>query len=276
MPNIKEVDITQVLLIEDNPFDAAFIENQLYRYPYKVNCRESLADGIDFILKNRCDVALLDLNIIDSHGEETLFFLSMYAKAFPILVISGMDESDLNTNPILLGAQDFLPKADVTSKKLDWAIRSSMERHRSLREAQLQVHHLDYISKNPEVTYDAIAISLKDRDHVNFDVLSEKFESLLSKKMEILPMEILPIDQSLNTLDNALSAYAHVLKSLGLGSKDLFDLHERSVQKATKGVVLAQKTAIRESAYSLLTDLMSRLVDTYRKECFSEVQDQVI
>jgi len=137
MQNIKSI------VVEDDPFDAEFIQHQLTKLPYRISHKESLWDSIKHIVDHKCDVALLDLNVLDSQGEESVAFLSKYAPTFPIVVISGVEEKNLSMDPIDLGAQEFLQKCDVTSKVFDRSTKSSIRRHQKQRESKIQLYILD-------------------------------------------------------------------------------------------------------------------------------------
>lgn len=78
------------------------------------------------------DVVLLDLNLPDSVGLKTLLRMKTLLPGLPIVVLSGSDERDLALPSLRQGAQDFLPKEQLSGQGLVRALRHAVERHRSL------------------------------------------------------------------------------------------------------------------------------------------------
>lgn len=65
----------KVLLIEDNPGDAEFIEDMLGESEFgtfKFKSVETLNEGLEYLENNEIQVLLLDLNLPDSTDLETL------------------------------------------------------------------------------------------------------------------------------------------------------------------------------------------------------------
>jgi two-component system sensor histidine kinase UhpB len=85
------------------------------------------------------DLVLLDLGLPDSQGLDT--FLRAYEPAshLPFLVLTGYADETLGSTAVRQGAQDYLPKGEVTGSLLHRAIRYAIERKRS--EASLAAEH---------------------------------------------------------------------------------------------------------------------------------------
>lgn len=97
----------------------------------------SLTDALGKLRTARFDVVLLDLDLPDSMGLDTLRVVIAEAGAPPVVVLTGSDEA-LAEEAIRSGAQDYLTKAELTRRHLATSLRYAVERGRSrerLREA---------------------------------------------------------------------------------------------------------------------------------------------
>jgi DNA-binding NarL/FixJ family response regulator len=72
------------------------------------------------------DVALLDLNLPDSTGLETMKRFRQEMPQIPIVVLTGVDDRNLALRAIAAGAQEYLVKDETTINRLlqamKWAI----------------------------------------------------------------------------------------------------------------------------------------------------------
>ncbi len=130
---------TQVLLIEDNPGDADLVRLRLVEgdSAMHVNCVNRLADGLASLSKDIPAVVLLDLNLPDSRGAETFRRVMEHSPNVPVVVLSGQDDEALAIKAVHQGVQDYLLKADISSKHLERAIRYAVERQGLLRALEI-------------------------------------------------------------------------------------------------------------------------------------------
>ena len=85
----------KVLLVEDNPADARFIGKLLARGTtrlLKLVSVETLAETIETVASQSFDAILLDLNLPDSCGLETLRQTHEISGEVPIVVFTGLDD----------------------------------------------------------------------------------------------------------------------------------------------------------------------------------------
>jgi signal transduction histidine kinase len=130
-----------VLLIEDNPGDALLIREMLRDARDAVFVLETcatLADGVSALLKRRYDVVLLDINLPDSSGTQTVQRLLHHHPENAVVVMTGFDDQESAVEALKAGAQDYLVKGETNSNLLVRSIRYAIERHRiDLAEAEL-------------------------------------------------------------------------------------------------------------------------------------------
>ncbi|WP_158965617.1 GGDEF domain-containing response regulator [Paraglaciecola sp. L3A3] len=124
-----KTDIT-IYLLEDNSDD-------IYLFKQIVNaddsCRyitvdfasvTSLQKSLEYIIP---DLLVIDLNISESLGLQTLKDVKEISQDLPIIVLTGSDET-LGLQAIKLGAQDYLLKDEVSTHSLKRAISYARER----------------------------------------------------------------------------------------------------------------------------------------------------
>jgi diguanylate cyclase (GGDEF)-like protein len=128
-----------VLVVEDNPDDAMLLSvllEELPSEPYRLMRASHLANAIDLAGTGRPEVILLDLNLPDGRGLESLTRLREAHPDIPIVVLTGDDDERLAMAAVRAGAQDYLVKGRVDSWTLARTIRHSLERHRLLGELE--------------------------------------------------------------------------------------------------------------------------------------------
>jgi signal transduction histidine kinase len=130
---MTDLNAMRVLLIEDNPGDARLIREMLVQdaaEAYTIHHAETLANGVDAVTGQACDVALLDLTLPDCTGMDTLSTLCAAAPDLPIVVLTGFDDRALGLEALHIGAQDYLVKGETSGPTLQRALRYAIERKR--------------------------------------------------------------------------------------------------------------------------------------------------
>src|SRR5690242_2585830 len=122
-----------ILLVEDNPVDAAFVMGLLRNDPQCGPCRHvtDLTAALVELSTAEVDVVLLDLNLEDSSGYETFDSVRRATNRAAILVLSGSDDEELASRTVREGGQDYLVKGSFDRKLLVRAIRYAMDRKAS-------------------------------------------------------------------------------------------------------------------------------------------------
>src|SRR5208282_2176096 len=124
---------TAVLLVEDSALEARLVERLLdHAGPghFCVTHAASLAKALLYLRQPDIDVVLLDLNLPDSTGLQTLRRILAQGLRPPIVVLTGADES-VGLHAMREGAQDYIPKDQLKASLLARSLRYAIERHRS-------------------------------------------------------------------------------------------------------------------------------------------------
>lgn len=135
----------KILLVEDDPTSAEFTEVLLSgsEDDFDVETVETLADAKASLSKKEFDLILLDLNLPDSKGTETIEKVYEKSPSTPIVLLTSIADEKLGVKAIHAGANDYLVKDNTYAKLLIRSIRYAIERKKSEKIR----HKLDEASK---------------------------------------------------------------------------------------------------------------------------------
>lgn len=131
-----------VLIVEDEPGDANLIRIQLLERDasaFEVLIASSLQEARALVAargEGRPDVVLLDLNLPDSTGLDTVRRMRDMLPDCPVVVLTGMDSPEAIGSALHGGAEDYLVKGG-DGGSLRKAVRYAMLRHQRDEDARL-------------------------------------------------------------------------------------------------------------------------------------------
>ena len=121
-----------ILLVEDDPVSAHLALSSLQPSPagsdWQLSHVQTLAEAC--ALKEPPDLVLLDLTLPDARGLETLTRLRERFAFVPVILLTGVEDPEIEESALRAGAQDFLGKDELTPRTLRRVVRYAMERHR--------------------------------------------------------------------------------------------------------------------------------------------------
>jgi len=100
----------RILLVEDDPTTSRSVEMMLTSANLNVYATDLGEEGIDLARLYDYDLILLDLNLPDMTGHEVLRQLRMSKIDTPILILSGMDDTENKIKGFGFGADDYMTK----------------------------------------------------------------------------------------------------------------------------------------------------------------------
>jgi len=144
MPKIR------LLLVEDNAGDARLIREMLKEADgifFEVSLAAGLKAALDTIREDELDTILLDLNLPDSRGLETLDRVLAEARRVPVIILTGLDDKDSALAAIKKGAQEYLVKGQFHGDVLVRLIQYAIERKRMETDLQLAADALRLLNR---------------------------------------------------------------------------------------------------------------------------------
>ncbi len=158
----KEQEIIKVLLVEDDHGVARLIKRMLsdeWKNNFLITHTEGLEEAFKSITTESLDIILLDLNLSDSKGLNTLRKMKDRKINVPIVVLTGIEDDIIRIKAVKEGAQDYLNKDRINRDILVRSIVHSIERYRM----QLKIQESEE-KHRALVNYASDAIVLSDMD----------------------------------------------------------------------------------------------------------------
>src|SRR5271157_4443456 len=122
-----------ILLIEDNAGDTRLVKEYLQDakwFSTTLMQVDRLKDGLEILCKDEIHVIVLDLNLPDSQGLNTLQKVIQNFPHIPIVILTGFNDESTILTALQEGAQDYIVKGELTPNLLTKSIRYAIERHR--------------------------------------------------------------------------------------------------------------------------------------------------
>jgi signal transduction histidine kinase len=136
----------RLLVVEDNPGDARLVQEYLMEGlglgAEVIILARSLAEARQRLGESGFDVILLDPELPDSLGIETLVAAREAAPDLPIVVLAGLNDQETALQAVREGAQDYVLKSELSPSSLARCIHYASERHRMQKELRAHAHRL--------------------------------------------------------------------------------------------------------------------------------------
>ncbi len=188
-----------ILVIEDNRGDFELIKETLKssKTDYNLTWKQTLREGINHLKNNLVDSILLDLNLPDSFGIETLHEVIRINKDSSIMVLTGNANEQLGLEAMKIGAHDYLIKSELEPASLPSAIRYAIERkeseiilknHQIILEKEVENRTNELVKTNQKLreeieTRKKVEKSLKESEE-NFRLISTSAKDAIVKMDE--------------------------------------------------------------------------------------------
>jgi adenylate cyclase len=102
----------RVLVVDDDRVNRMLLTRSLEREGHRVRCAENGAEALELLHDDPCDVVLLDIVMPELDGVSVLEHVKgdPALQDVPVIMISGVDDSESVVRCIEIGADDYLPK----------------------------------------------------------------------------------------------------------------------------------------------------------------------
>lgn len=211
-----------MLLIEDNPGDARLIVElikEAIEFKCSIDVAVTLNEGSQKLDERSFDVVLLDLTLPDSNGLETYRHLSEKHPNAPVIVLTGMDDSEMALAAVKIGAQDYLQKTGLTGELLVKSIVFAIERKR----AQIELVKLnDELEEKVIERTEELARALEEEKELG--EMKSSFVTMASHEFR-------------TPLSGILSATELIQKYNNLGVTDKQEKHLTRIKKSVRQLV---------------------------------------
>src|ERR1700759_2230188 len=156
-----DIQPIHILVVEDNPGDLFLFKEFLHGTDLPVadiRHAASLGDAKQLLAIHSADLLFLDLSLPDSFGLESYTLLQPFTQRVAVILLTGLNDTKIAMQALVMGAQDYLVKGDFDEKLLARAIRYSLERLRNLqylRESEERYRELFNNNPMPMWVFDA-------------------------------------------------------------------------------------------------------------------------
>lgn len=196
-------DPLTILLVEDNPGDARYIE-EIFHDADELTARtveqsdgdsprsnegdvsepvvihETRLDaGIDRLSEAPVDVVLLDLNLPDSRGLETVTTFHQHVNAVPLIVLTGLQDRQLGMDALAGGADEYLVKDEINADLLIRSVFYAINSKANERELEQQRDQLAMLNALNDLVQEIshLAIESSSREELEQSVCDTLAES---------------------------------------------------------------------------------------------------
>ncbi|MEE9454029.1 MAG: response regulator transcription factor [Paracoccaceae bacterium] len=172
----------RVLLIEDDPTTSKSIEMMLSSANLNVYATDLGEEGIDLAKLYDYDIILLDLNLPDMTGHEVLRQLRVAKVETPILILSGMDDTESKIKGFGFGADDYLTKP-FHREELVARIHAIVRRSKGHAQSVITTGRIAVNLDAKTVAVDEKPMHLTGKEYQMLELLSLRKGTTLTKEM---------------------------------------------------------------------------------------------
>ncbi len=267
-----QIEKLHILFVEDNIFQArltiSIIETHL---GMRLTHVTTLAETIAKLKTESYDLILLDLNLPDSSGLQTLIAIQQTAPASAVVIITAREDENLAQEAVEHGAQDFIHKSNLDPELLRRSIRYAILRHQTQMELHVlkqrqedairhTLHEIEELdsAQREELNVTSKEESLRKRNPESFNRLLNLYMYLIDNFMKRISegKSILGITQSLCTK----------LFEVNANPNDVNDLHLSSLKKYLADKTPEEEKAILVDGRMFALEVMGNLAEVYRAE----------
>jgi DNA-binding NarL/FixJ family response regulator len=175
--------VIYVLLVEDDIDYSALLRRRLMgklntdpELTFVVAQTGLLNEAIEYTMHHEVDVVVLDLNLPDAAGLDTLIRVRQATPNAATIVLTGRDDQALATQALKMGAQDYLCKGNFNTELLIRAIRYALDRKTSERVLSQVEEKLRQVNGHQEVT--EVTTQTTDQEP---EAIANDFDTLLAR-----------------------------------------------------------------------------------------------
>ncbi|MBI1200413.1 MAG: response regulator [Phenylobacterium sp.] len=255
-----------LLLVEDNPADAETVRTLLNEADsdlYRVEHAGRLSEAVAILKAEPVDVVLLDLNLPDCTGLDSVRAVHEAAGGAPIVVLTGVGDDRLGQACMDAGAQDYLEKDDVRSRNLLRAIGYAITRVRETQLRELKDALDAYRELSSATQHTSVTAVLAGSGPMSLQH-PEIFNGIVAAYFDLIAPYLGGHVTQLNPPRTQMEHVATRLGDANAGPRDLLDVHLMALERANELGGESQSRIIVFESRLLALQMMGLLVEYYR------------
>jgi two-component system cell cycle response regulator CtrA len=172
----------RVLLIEDDQNTSKSIELMLTAEGFNVYTTDLGEEGLDLGKLYDYDIICLDLNLPDMHGYDVLKKLRVAKVRTPVMILSGIGETDSKVRALGFGADDYITKP-FHREELVARIHAVVRRSQGHSQPVIRTGKLAVNLDAKTVEVDGSHLHLTGKEYAMLELLSLRKGTTLTKEM---------------------------------------------------------------------------------------------
>jgi len=197
MQNVS--DHLSILVIEDNPTDLYLLEEMLRSSKAGIRniyTADRTSDGCELLKQHDINLVLLDLSLPDSFGIQSFLKIKEMTQKIPVIILTGLTDSEVALEAIQHGAQDYLVKGEFKTDILIKSIQYSIERKNAEEKiiaSEEKYRQMFYKNPYPTLIFDTETLQLLEVNNAaieKYGYTKDEFLNLTIK--DIRPEEDIP------------------------------------------------------------------------------------
>ncbi|HEY9777557.1 MAG TPA: response regulator [Planktothrix sp.] len=189
----------QILLIEDSQSDAALMQARLSsvtEFAFTVDHATRLSDAIEMMENSRYDAILVDLNLPDSSGLDTVRKTRKAAGETPVIVLTAMDDRTLVAEAIENGADSYLVKDKADGNRIAVGVLWAMRNRQSEKKQVFASNNEGYFSFETFLRNEGKSLRKSVRDGMPlFQALEKLLTSIETSTESKMLLSVLLLDE---------------------------------------------------------------------------------
>lgn len=254
----------EVLIVDSDSSDRRALVRTLAQIADEVQITEGRTgrEAYELLSTKRFDVALICQDLPDELGTDLLARLKDEGRLdAPIILLTTTD--DIGEEVIRQGAHEFISKENRGAQQFRKSIRYSIERHRLWKEL---LETKARANRERELRTLEVSPGIKGFPESRSEEFKEKFDSLVVKYTRIFSEFTTDnsFKREVKSSPDLIRRFANELGELGVGPKELVQIHRKYLEKAIEGKTSDRELSLVNESRFFLLQLMGELLLFYR------------
>ena len=211
----------RLLIIEDDTELRSALHTLLSQRGYAVESLENGREGLNALLTQEYDLAIVDLTLPELDGIALIRALRKQQRGVPILIITARDAVDDRVAGLDAGADDYLVKP-FEMQELEARARALVRRNRADRAQAIHVGPLELTMGQPRILLSGVPVDLTAREFALLELLAVRAGRVVNK--DLIANRLARAGEALS--DTAIEVAIHRLRR----RLEPYNLHVRTVR----------------------------------------------